>query len=57
MDQLDPGLLAAMSFVLALLVGASFYTKFKIRQLDRRIAEREAAEAAEAAHSPSPTTR
>lgn len=43
----DPTVLMAMGAVVALLAGASLYTKHKIRQIDRRIAEREAAEAAD----------
>ena len=43
----DPTVLMAMGMIVALLAGASIYTKHKIRQIDRRITEREAAEAAD----------
>lgn len=43
----DPTVLIAMGVIVAILGGAALYTKHKIRQIDRRIAEREAAEAAD----------
>lgn len=51
----DPTVLMAMGVIVALLAGASLYTEHKIRQIDRRIAEREAAEAADQALWPCST--
>lgn len=54
MPDYDPTGAIILGLLTLVIIGYALYLKLSIRRLDRRIAEREAAEAS---HSPSPNAR